>query len=244
MPLLRFAAVVLVIAITLRASPASAAPPAAPQALSDAQVGRRLGFIESRLQSGTRSANIWWQASYYGWTALTVGQFVVAIAARDPGLRKDMAVSTVASSLGVIPLGLFPLPARTAASDLAAFPDATPAERRRKLAAAERLLEASAEAEAIGRSWMSHVLSASVSIGFGLVLGLGYDRPSQGVFNAVTGIALSELQILTQPTAAIDDLDAYHRLTGGSRALAAKRPEVSGPTLVLHPGGIGLLGRF
>jgi hypothetical protein len=244
MPLLRFAAVILVIAITLRAPPAFAAHPDAPQMLSDAQVGRRLEFIEVRLRSGAGPANTWWQASYYGWTALTMGQFVVAVATTDPGLRKDMAVAVVGSSLGVIPLGLFPLPARTAASDLAAFPDATPTERRRKLAAAERLLEASAEAEALGQSWVSHVLSASVSIGFGLVLGLGYDRPSQGVFNAVSGIALSELQILTQPTAAIDDLHAYHRFTGGSKASAAKKPEVSSPMLVLRPGGIGLLGRF
>lgn len=246
MHLTRMAAVALApaLALALRASPAAAAPPEPQASLSDAEVTRRIEFIDARLRRGAGPANTWWQACYYGWTALTMGQFVVAIATTDPGLRTDLAVSAAASSLGVIPLGIFGFPARTAAADLAAYPGATPAERRRKLAAAERLLRASADSEAFGRSWMSHALSGGVSIGVGVVLGVVYKRPVSGVVNAVGGIALSELQTWTQPTAAVDDLRDYVRFTSGLGVPGARPTAKIGVTIVPQAGGLGISGWF
>jgi hypothetical protein len=127
----------------------------------------------------------------------------------DPGLRADMAVGAVGTSLGVVPLGLFPFEARFAAADLRAVAGSSPGERRRKLDAAERSLERSAEAEAFGRSWVAHVLGIGVSLGLGLVLVVGYDRVASGIVNCAGGVAVTELQILTQPTDAIDALREY-----------------------------------
>ncbi len=203
---------------TLLSAPSFAAdPPAAKPPPPDAEVSRRLAFIEARLQSGTAASNRWWNAWFYGWTAFSVTQAAVALATTDRGLRIDMAVGAASSSLGVLPLGVFPLPSLRAAAKLGALPAASPAERRRKLARGERLLKESAEAEALGRSWINHALGATVSLGFGLLLGLAYKRPVSGVINTVGGIALTELQIFTQPTAAIDDYRTYQGMRFGGR---------------------------
>ena len=209
----------VVVSILLSVAPAAADP------LSDAEIKSRLAFIEARLKSGTAASNRWWDAWFYGWTAFTVTQAAVACATTDRGLRIDMAVGAVSSSLGVIPLGLFPLPSRHAAAKLAALPGATPDDRRRKLGRAEHLLKESAEAEALGRSWFNHALGGAVSLGFGLLLGFAYKRPVAGVINTLGGIALVEIQIFTQPTAAIDDFRTYQRFR-------------------LKADGLGVSGRF
>jgi hypothetical protein len=240
----RAALFAVALTLLLRAAPVAAEPPGAALALSDAEVARRLAFIEVRLERGSFAANRWWNAWFYGWTALTVAQAAVAFAATDPGLRTDMAVGAVSSSLGVIPLGLFPFPPRLAAGELRALPEGTKEERRRKLSRAERLLRESAEAEAFGRSWMNHALSGVVSVGVGLLLGLGYKRPAAGVINAAGGVALCELEIFTQPTAAIDDLRAYQRWTGRGAGTEATSTAKAGWTLIPHAGGLGVAGRF
>jgi hypothetical protein len=237
MRLAAFAAIPLFVALGI--SSAAAAPP------SDAEVSRRLAFIEARLSRGAGAANTWWDAWYYGWTALTMGQFVWAIATPDPGTRIDMAVGAASSTLGVIPLGILPFPARTAPRDLARVPASTPEERRRKLVFAEHLLEAAAKDEELRRSWVNHATSIGVSIGVGLVLGVGYRRPVPGLLNAIGGIALSELQIFTQPTAAIADFREYQNLGAERASLTYEwKPPPVGFTFGPHQGGISISGWF
>lgn len=207
----------LLAALTIELAPRAAV--AEPPPPSDAEIARRIAFIQERLDRAAPAANRWWCGWYTGWLGLTAVQSVVAVATTDPGLRADSAVGAVGSSLGVIPLGLFPFPATFVAADLRALPASTPSERRKKLARAEGFLRASAEAEAFGRSWISHALSGTVSVALGLVLGLAYRRPLTGALNAVAGVALSEAQIFTQPTAAIDDWSEY-RARGGEAASA------------------------
>ncbi|MRG97009.1 hypothetical protein [Polyangium spumosum] len=206
-------------AVSARADPSAGLPPR-----SDAEVARRIAFLQARLDRGTAPANRWWYGWYTGWTALTVGQGAVAVAITDPGLRADAAVGAVGSSLGLIPLSFVPFPARHAAADLRAMPDATPDERRKKLARGERLLRESAESEVLRRKWFNHVLSGTVSTGVGLVLALGYGRPVTGALSATIGIALSEAQIFTMPTAAIDDWEEYRRSGGTAGAGRPRRP--------------------
>jgi hypothetical protein len=218
--------------------PALAAPPDA----DDAEVRRRLAFLEDRLDRGTAAAQRWWYGWYGGWLTLSVVEAVAAAAVTNPDLRKDAAVSAFGASLGVVPFGLFPFPASYAAADLRALPEATPAERRRKLARGEHLLRASAEAEKLGRGWLTHVLSIGVAAGVGVLLGVGYKRPVTGLIDGVGGIGLSELKIFTQPTAAIDDLRAYEQFGGGA-APAAKPAAISWAIAPLG-GGLAVAGRF
>lgn len=201
----------LLAAITIGLAPLSAAadPPRAAAPYSDAEITQRIAFIQTRLDRATPAADRWWYGWYIGWSGLTVGQSVIAVAATDAGLRADSAVGAVGSSLGIGPLGVFPFPACTAAAELRSLSASTPDERLRKLKRAEGLLRNSADAEAFGRSWITHALSGTVSIALGLVLGLGYKRPVTGALNAVAGIAISEAQIFTQPTAAINDWSEY-----------------------------------
>lgn len=216
---------------------------------TDAEVSRRLAFLENRLARGAASANLWWSSWYYGWTALTMGQFVWAIVTPDNGRRKDLAVGAASSTLGLLPLGVLPFPARTAWQDLSRVPATSPADRRRKLAFAEHLLKAAASDEKLRRSWVNHATSIGVSIAAGLVLGVGYDRPTSGVLNALGGIVLSEIQIWTQPTAAITDLADYQKLRQpSSTQVSLDEPHApqAGFKVTVRPylGGISISGSF
>ncbi len=211
------------------------APSARAEGRSDAEITRRLAFVERHLESGTAAADRWWYGWYAGYTALTVGQFTIALAVDDPLARADNVVGAVASSLGVIPLGFFPFTPRTAAAELRAYPATTPEERRRKLAAAERLLHAASDVEIQGRSWLTHALGFSVSLASGLVLGLGYHSTRGAVLNSLGGVALTELQIFTQPTAAIDAWRAYGLGQFESPVTASNSPRWG-----LVPQGLGL----
>jgi hypothetical protein len=130
---------------------------AAADARSDDEIVERLAFMESRLDRATPRATLWWSGWYYGYMAITVGQAGFALAVKDRGLRIDTAVGAAFSSVGVVGLGAFEFPPLHASARLAALPARTPEERRKKLARAERLLEACARSEALGRSWIPHV---------------------------------------------------------------------------------------
>ncbi len=202
---------------------------------SDAEVTRRLAFIEQRLESGTAAADRWWYGWYAGYSALTVGQFVIALGVTDPKARADYAVGAAASSLGVIPLAFVSFTPRFAAADLRVYPAATPEQRRRKLAAAERLLHAASDVELQGRSWVTHALGLSVSLATGLVLGLGYHSPRGAVLNSLGGVVLTELQAFTQPTAAIDAWRAY-----GLGQITSPPTATNKPRWGIVPQGMGL----
>lgn len=217
------------------------APSARAQDPTDVEITRRLGFIERHLEAGTVAADRWWYGWYGGWTALTAGEVVFAVAATSRGFRVDSAVGAVSCSLGVIPLGFLPFVPRTAAASLRTLPGTTAEERRRKLVAGENLLRKSAETEALGRSWLTHALGISVSIGAGLVLALGYKRPVTGTINAITGVLLTEAQIFTQPTAAIGAWRAYGRGQFETPVAATNTPRW---TVVPQPTGIGFAAVF
>lgn len=211
------------------------APSARAEGPSDAEVTRRLGFIERHLEASTFAADRWWYGWYAGFTALTVGQFTIAVAITDRDRRPDYVVGAVASSLGVVPRALFPFTPRTAAASLRVYPATTPEERRRKLAAAERLLHAASDVEIQGRSWLTHALGLSVSLATGLVLGLGYHSTRGALLDSLGGVALVEAQIFTQPTAAIDAWRAY-----GLGHLEPPAAASDSPRWSLVPQGLGL----
>ncbi len=217
--------------------------------LSDAEVSRRLEFIETRLANGTAKANLWWNSWYFGWMALTTGQAVFALATSDAGTRKDMAVGAASSTLGLIPLGLLAFPARSAARDLSKVSAGSSEQKRRKLVFAEHLLEAAAKDEKLRRSWVNHATSIGVSIAAGAVLALAYDRPRSGILNALGGIALAELQIWTTPTAAITDWAKYQkfrRLPANEVSPTVPRASKTTVSVSVLPqlGGLSIAGRF
>src|SRR4051794_5476544 len=96
----------LLIASTLGLRAARAEPPA----LSDAEVTRRLDFIQRRLDLRKPASDRFWYGWHGAYTALTVIQATLAIATTSRDFRIERAVGAVTSSLGVIPLGILPLP--------------------------------------------------------------------------------------------------------------------------------------
>lgn len=228
-------ALVMLLMVLCQEERAAAAPP------DDAEVAARIRFIEQRLDAGTAAADRWWYAWYSIYGGLAVGQAVVAIAVTDPGTRTDNVVGAVSTSLGIVPLGLSPLEARFAAGRLSAYPESTPAERRAKLRAGEAMLRSVAEEERFGRSWVAHLLGNGVALASGIVLGVGYDRPASGIFNFGAGVALTEVQILTQPTQGIDDWREYRRKDTFATKPARRRAHLSvAPSL----GGVVMAGSF
>ncbi len=208
----------------------------------DEEVSRRLAFIETRLERATPSACLWWSAWYYGYIAVTLGQASVALAVKDPGLRTDSAVGAAFASLGVVGLGVFDFPPRHAAATLRALPAGTPAERRRKLARAEGLLSAGARSEVAGRSWVAHVAGTAVTLTSTLVLALAYKRVVSSIVTLVSGVAITEAQIFTRPTAAIDDWRLYQQgALGGSALPAGPRASWS---VVAQGRGLGVIVAF
>jgi hypothetical protein len=221
----------------------SAGAPAAAESLPDAEVSRRLAFIEARLSRATPTANLWWHAWYFGYMVVTVGQAGVALSTTSQGLRTDTAVGAAFATLGVVGLGIFDFPPRHAAATLRAVAGITPAERRRKLARAEALLAASARAEVVGHSWIPHVVGVVVTGTSSLVQAFAYKRVASSIVTLLSGVAITEAQIFTRPTAAIDDWHAYRQGAWADGAAAAV-PRGPAFRLAPHSGGAGIAVAF
>jgi hypothetical protein len=209
--------------------------------MPDVEVSRRLTFIESRLSWATPAACLWWSAWYYGYVLVTVGQAGVALGTTNAGLRTDSAVGAAFATLGVVGLGVADFLPRHAARLLHALPAGTPEERRRKLARAERLLRDSAGVEEGGRSWVAHLAGIGVTAASALVQGLVYKRASSSVVTLVSGVVITEAQVYTRPTAAIEDWRAYQQgaFGGGGSSVPATSRGVPW-SLVVQPGGLGV----
>jgi hypothetical protein len=203
-----------------RAAPDPARCPAmagAAPALAEVAPAVRLQWIDARLARTAHRARIW----TWGW-GIGIGVATVAnlapLAFVAPDQRIDWYVAAGTTVIGVVPLLIAPLEVigdsaalrpRVAAADPAG--DLCPL-----LADAERMLARDAQNQADGQRWWLHVANVVLNAGVGLFLGLGYDHWLAGAFNTVSGIAIGEAIIFTQPTSSVDDLATYRAgsLTG------------------------------
>ena len=198
-----------------------------PMSLTDPEVANRLQYIQSSLDGGQKSANLWWYGWLAGYGALTAEQIVAHSGADTEKERQDTLVGSVTSAFGVIGQLVAPVEAGRLAVQLRAMPGDTPEARRGKLAAAESFLRRSAAQEEFGRSWKMHAITGAVNLGIGLFLWLHYDRPARdGLAVFALGQLVSEVQIFTQPMKAARDLREYERRSdfGRASALGADQP--------------------
>jgi hypothetical protein len=211
-----------------------------PRAPDPATVDTRYDEIHAALRRGRPAAKTWWETWTSSYAVLTAGQTVAAVAVEDRGLRADFGVGAVQSVIGLVGmLVATPTTPIGAVSSLDAMDARTPGARAVRLRRAERLLEKSADEEREARAWYTHVAGGVVNLSGAFVLWLGYDRFATGWASLAGGIVLSELQILTTPTAAIGAWDSYR--TRGSVGRRPLRPTLSvAPT----PGGVVLSGTF
>jgi hypothetical protein len=196
--------------------------------LADVAPALRLQWIDAHLARTAHRARVW----TWGWgTALAVGTVanLAPLAFVSPDQRVDWYVGAGTTVIGIVPLLVAPLDviddsaalrAKVTAADPAG--DLCPL-----LADAERTLARDAQNQADGRRWWMHAANVALNVGVGLFLGLGYHHWLAGGFNAVSGIAIGEAIIFTQPTSSIDDFATYRGgALGGAPtgALGVARP--------------------
>ena len=167
---------------------------------SDAVVSRSLARIEALLAKEQPKARTWKTSWMIAYGVLAVGQGTFALLTDDQALRAELGVGAVKSGLGFGGLLVFPFRATHAASDLRALPARTAEERRKKLRTAERLLEESAADEELAAGWPGRVAASLVNLAGAYYLWLEHDEFARGWISLGTGMAVSELQIRTQPT--------------------------------------------
>lgn len=123
-----------------------------------------------------------------------------------------MVAGLVTSAIGVVTTGLsFPAGFHgcRAARRLR---DGTPAGERRAQEKAESLLRETAQGEWGGRAWWNHLGALVVNGVAALVLWKAFGQARDAWVQLGVGMALSEAQIFSQPTRAVEDYREYRRL--------------------------------
>ncbi|WP_394834799.1 hypothetical protein LVJ94_50715 [Pendulispora rubella] len=208
---------------------------AAQERCPDAEV--RVRFIREHLERDAANARTW----SLGWGLTSVGvaagSLTLAAFQSDTNARTGGYVWSGVSLLPAAILLLFPLRVMRDARSL----DATAPADCEALARAEALLERDADQEAAGIAWYSHAVAIGFNVGLGASLGYALDDWGNNALSAGIGIALSELQILTQPTGALRARERYR--AGALEAAPAPRAWLS-PLVLPHTRGIAVAARF
>ena len=164
--------------------------PVIAQDASDAEVRRRLAFIEERLDGHQQHTEIWHGA----WTVInggaTVGLAISAGLASSSDDRINFATQSVVALIGVGDQYLFrPIPGLDGANPIRTLPDTTSEERREKLAKAEAILRASAAREAERTGWIYHAGNAALNGLAGTVIGVFGDTKDGIIAGAAMRVA-------------------------------------------------------
>jgi hypothetical protein len=211
------AAAAVVIAWSPRAD-AAEPPDAARTSLSDAEIERRLDFIEQRLEASKRHAQIW----YWSWLTInggaTIALSVAASIADDADDRAAYIPQAALAALGVADLTLIrPLQARLGAEPIRNLPDGTRAQRLAQLERAEALLRGNAERAADRRSWLLHLANFGLNAAAGAVT-YATGNASDALISFGSGVAAGEIYIWSEPGAPARDWQDYQRFESGSTA--------------------------
>ena len=207
------------------------APTGAQPAVATIDARERLRWIDERLDHEAGKARRW----AYGW-AIGIGAAGLGSLAPVPfvarGDRIDWYTSAATAAIGVIPFVASPLKVTRDAprlrADIGAAKLTDDTQVCLLLADAERKLAADAADERRQQGWWMHAGNVAFNTGVLLFLGLGYHHWTSGLINGLSGAAVGETIILTQPTGAIDDASAYARgQLAAHGAIAAASPPIS-----------------
>ncbi len=183
----------------------------------DAEI--RIRYLDGRLNREAKYARIYsgvW-GGIYG--ALTIGQLSLYPGANSNSERAMYVAGSAASFIGL--LGIAALPLSVEFDQIKWRKElqrgAPGGNQCALLADAERFLLRGAESEEFGTGPLVHVANFVVNIAAGLVVGLKYDGWSEAAALIFPGIAIGEVQIITQPTGMIEDLRRYRAGDLGSR---------------------------
>jgi hypothetical protein len=228
----RIAALWLALAVGL---PSAAAADAAQDDPTDEEIARRLSFIETRLDSHRRHAQIW----HWSWTVINgsaaVGLGIAAGLTDSRSDRINFATQAALASFGVVDLYVTrPIPGRKGADPIRALPQASHAERLEALHAAEALLRDSARRDRFRRSWRVQLGNVAVNLAAGGIVWAAGDGEA-GLITALSGMAGGLIYLLSEPRGRNADLIEYEHFT----AQSPKRP-ASGWSVAPHGMGVAL----
>jgi hypothetical protein len=202
-----FQSLVVFIILLMWAFPIQAEPKSH---LSEEDMAQRLRFIEERLNEGRQPARYW----QYGWSgffaASAAVQSYAALDTDDGDDEVNYAVGAVKSAAGLTLMLLRPLPAVKGAAPPQAMPANTPYRKATRFKAAEDLLHTNARRARERKSWIRHLTGIAVNL-VGSAVIASFGDMDDAVISGLTGIAINQANIWTQPSRAIDDLADYGR---------------------------------
>lgn len=177
----------------------------------------RLTFIRGALERDALYAKVW----TYGWiSGLAVASNVLGVMGGLATTPSTRAARWVAAGQSLIPITMTILQPLTVIEDQATL-RTLQGDDCETLARAERFLAAGAASERGKYAVLRHVVPVVLALGAGTVLGLLFGDWVTSAVGAGLGIATAELQTLTQPTGALQALQAYQRgALGGETAVS------------------------
>lgn len=195
-------------------------------ALADIDGRARLAYVRTVMDDQARRARRWSVAWTIAGLGLAAGNFTQVALADTADERIDPLVGGAASLF--IPAALLVKPLEVMAAERALEADveklgpaARPEDLCATLARAERLFVESAADEAFSAGIFTHLFVIAGNGAIALFLGLGYDHWKGALLNGGGGLLISEFQIFTQPTGAVDGLARYRRADLGASPPAA-----------------------
>lgn len=202
-------------------------------------------MVSARLASLTRvivreqaATRLW----YDGWVGFfgagTLVQASLAATAPGRGSRVAALVGGAKAATAFTFMRLSPASGRTAADTLARLPEGTPAARRAKLRRAEELLRAVAAEERARRGLFPLLGGAALNLAGAFTVWAATRGGGAGWFGLGTGIAISQIQLYTQPRGALRAWEAY---TPGEEPA-----RIAAPAITIAPVGmgVGVVGSF
>jgi hypothetical protein len=206
-------------------------------AFSEKDVDERLAFLEERIAVQRRHAEIWWT----GWTAFySIGAVVQGsrgMMADTDAEKAEFFVSCVQATGGAMRLLLDPYkgiqPFEPVDGPL------TYRQRLARLRRGERILVENAENTQPFGPWYAHLLNVAINGTGAVIVGAGFDAWDKGLMAAGIGIAVGEVNILTAPWEADDDLEQYRQEFGGEGSHPRKRKREQATKWSIEPMGAG-----
>jgi hypothetical protein len=178
---------------------------------------------------------------YLGWSSLFLVSAGVrtglVLGSHDHDLVAESRVVLVTSLLGLLTTA--PVPPPSLGTEPAPPADAVPAVRQAHSERQKKRLERAAELERLGRSPLAHFGGIVVNVSAGLYLWKVDHLPRAGLLTALTGIAVSEAKIATQPTGAQRTFEAER-----SAQTARARVWAVVPSVFAGGGGVTVVGAF
>ena len=214
---MRISGLIALLVLSLLAAPALADDPPAgapitpnAQGLSDAELDRRIEWLEQTLDAGAGYSKLWQYGWSSGYAVGMVGGAVQAGLTSKNDTRVNAIVTASKALLGTTRLLLTPHPGRLGAQPMRDVVGTNHDAKLQRLTAGEAQLEEVAERAEKRHRWQRHAGNVALNlIGGGFIFGFGDD--TDAAVSIGVGIVVGEIMIWSSPKRAEADLQSYRQ---------------------------------